>query len=104
MPSIGSIFAEQLKRCKDRLSWDRESDYERLLRTSGKQIHKLITTAIILRDENARLRSELQTLAKDYEKLRDSIKAEIFDLAKKETGDGEEEIAGGEAGRTDRPA
>ena len=90
MPGIGSIFAEQMKRCKDRLFVDDADRYERVLAArerESKYIQDMLLANRILHGEVDRLKRELQILAREYEQLRDSIKAEIFSAPMEEKGD-----------------
>jgi cell division protein FtsB len=101
MARIGSIFAEQLRRCKERLSGSTESEMERLFRVQGENIQRLLMQIRELQADRDRLQGELRYVSHRYAALRRRIWSEIISISdKQEEHDGEDEVSSGEVDRT----
>ena len=77
MASIGLIFAEQLRRARERLTGDPQASLQSIIRRQDAAIQRMAELARMQAGEIERLKRELRTLAGDYLELRKSIVREV---------------------------
>ena len=77
MASIGSIFAEQLRRAKEKLAGDPQASLQSIIRRQDAAIQRMAELARMQAGEIERLKREIRTLAGDYLELRKSIVREV---------------------------
>ena len=80
MARIGSIFAEQLRRAKEKLAGDPQTSLQSIIRRQDAAIQRMAELARMQAGEIERLKRELRTLAGDYLELRQSIVREVVRL------------------------